>query len=589
MKGAKTQGTTPIGGGPSPAWDDWYRSDPRRSEPQMDDDQLVTCIFDAVESYPDSANFNLADRQHFEAMVAHVCKTVDLSPGSEVRAMTAMAVLGPGSPIAKDVCQPRNIPPLTLRQRLLQVIRQHPPLRDGKPREFELAVALGAGRWPDATLTGRWAPVWQGSIRALDRWLKNRVVGLLLWLGDIVVGGEDVFSRGQARELAPTAAWMLARRLCHPVTSLEFVNGEMALTATQSGVLIGGSHPPDEVGNPVEFASKMIPAGARYVFRVNHDLVLQLDSKNSTVLAATDGTRVVVAANDDRCQITAYGKNKIEMDVRLDRQVRFAGCRRIEVWACTCGNHRCSGEHRLSGWDPDDVSLGSFVVSAVQGRPQKGSLRPATGGFVQGMLYPILTMGLASGRVRQVPAFNKICPHCPSKTGTYEGEHCLSCGGAFERDRVHCKSLRRLVLVGTMTPHYELRPENWCKCPRCQNLFEITEEDCRAIIFCPKCEKRCKQQNFQADFRLARCIKEKLQKRLICQACGEKMERRAWCPCCRAEGVGQDCLPQRDGAVWLRQFGFGHPTEGLEQCSAGGAHDKDDPDDQFEEGRHTDD
>lgn len=354
----------------------------------MTDDEAQE-VQKAVEDYLNGLHgrgFDIGNPRHFEQLVASVCQRINPATEDDLRVVTAMCVLNPGVP---------TIPPAVMRDELLAIVQRYVPKEANRPaRLMEFAIAYGCGKWRAVQGgSGGWKQPWEGAQRALVRALEPAVEEANRWLEKHVVGfpqGRNIPQDPQFPE--GTAVWsdasFLAMRLIHPEKLLCHIGeGErLSITCADDGT---------------ELAQEFLLQGVKRVWTVGGGSgAIQRPTRSGGSRARRDaaeqtmifpqGAKIVISAGDDEAHVNiTVGETETDWKLSIGETAWVMTSQGIElaVWECTCGTTRCQERHRLEAWEPAQVSLWSFVASAVKG-PRR---HIQSGSFVQGMYFALLT------------------------------------------------------------------------------------------------------------------------------------------------------------------------------------------------------
>lgn len=383
----------------------------------MTDDQAAM-VRQAVEQYLRSSQGQEFDigSDRFDQLVNYVRQYVGASgpdrppvrrgsrgsaPGFEeddLRMVVAMCVLGPGS--ASDVIRRQDdtddatvletpiyygtlsIPPAAMRDELLAILRQSvPDQRNRLDRVMEFVIAYGCGK-RRAVQQGiyHWEMRWQGAIGALARVMIGAVRQANTWLKNHVVGYPE--GRSDAELWSDTR--MLAQRLVQPERLYRLESG------TKPGTMHVCADDDTRIEVPAGNYEDSIPPGAKAVWTIaSRDAAFALHLPGKPPVILSEGTKIIIVAHEDNTHIeitTAMGVKHLQLPIGETAHVKMPHGASLAIWECTCGTTHCQERHRLEAWDPNKVSLWSFVASAV-----KGPLPIRTGSLVQGMYFALLT------------------------------------------------------------------------------------------------------------------------------------------------------------------------------------------------------
>ncbi len=161
--------------------------------------------------------FDIGNSQHFDRLVDSVRTPLPHVAKDDLRTVTAMCLLGPGSVTGRadtltlQLHGATSHPPAAMREELLGILRRLvPDQQERLERVMEFAIAYGCGKWRGAREgNGGWEQQWEGAVRGLIRALEPAVNESSRWLARHVVG----FPKD--KDVAPDAS-MLAIRLRRP-------------------------------------------------------------------------------------------------------------------------------------------------------------------------------------------------------------------------------------------------------------------------------------------------------------------------------------------------------------------------------------
>jgi CarD-like protein len=330
---------------------------------------------------------DVGKKDHFERLLSYVrCFLTGQPADDDLRMVTAMCWLGPRA----------GIPPEPQREELLQIMRTSEPEPDLRSRRaMEFVIAYGCGKWrkvePGA---GEWRERWPGAIQGLQRALEPAVKECDRWLR---VRARVVGYPQRAQDDLAGDAWMLALRLVHAEKPLHLICDALSLRCTDDGAQLEASGYSDSV-----------PNGAKAVFAVKGRQA-DLHMPDTDVPALDVGSRVVVAARDDDTRIQVISNDSSKRSrLRLWEGASITGPTLLAFWTCSCGHLHCAQRHRLEAWDPGQVSLWSFVASAIKGPQPSIQL----GSFIAGMYFPLLAKEGFGLRLRIADVEYKVCQPC---------------------------------------------------------------------------------------------------------------------------------------------------------------------------------
>jgi hypothetical protein len=368
----------------------------------MTDDEVRT-VQGRVDSYlssKDGRSLDVGNPSHLTLLVQDARSGLANVAEDDLHLVVATCWLGPPS---------TGIPPATLRQDLLDMLRQCVPDESARlGRVMEFVIAYGCGKWRQVKAgSGKWEQRWQGAMRGLVRALEPAVEQANRWLADHVVGFPQERSVARAEGFPEDTAvwsdaWMLATRFVRPEHSLLLPEGDtLTVECTPEGT---------EINTSAQDYQAIAPPGAKAVWTVqDKDGTLLLACGRPLALAA-DATVLLIARDEDTLVKTAVGTSGQQVRLRVGESASIEGPATLALWECTCGTTHCRERHRLEAWDPTRVvqktsieeqqpkadvplTLWDCVASAVKG-PQ-ASIK--TGAFVQGVYFPLLAQeGFAS-------------------------------------------------------------------------------------------------------------------------------------------------------------------------------------------------
>lgn len=144
----------------------------------------------------------------------------------------------------------------------------------------------------------------------------------------------------------------------------------------------------------------------------------------------------------------------------------------------------------------------------------------------------------------------------------YEGSQCQGkCGTQSDPEKITRIIEDKLIIVGALFPPYKL--VEGCRCPVCDNIFDITDESISRNITCKRSRKPMLQTEYielllaESKSRLAcvRALTRALDNFETCPCgCGHPIPKRCWCPICNTnpELRKNDCLPRQPIMFWRR-------------------------------------
>jgi hypothetical protein len=368
----------------------------------MTDDEVRTVQgrVDGYLSSKDGRSLDVGNPSHLALLVKFARSGLTDVAEDDVYLGVAMCWLGPPS---------AGIPPATLRQDLLDILRRYVPDEFERPeRAMEFVIAYGCGKWrPVKAGAGGWEQRWQGAMRGLVRALEPAVEQANRWLAGHVVGFPQERSVARAEGFPEDTAvwsdaWMLATRFVRPEHPLLLREGAaLTMECTPDGT---------EIRVSTQDYQTTTPPGAKAVWTVQEkDRALLLSCSQFLALAA--GAIVLLIARDEdtivKMLVSTSGQ---QARLRIGESASLEGPATLTLWECTCGTTHCRERHRLDMWDPTQVvqktsieeqkrqvvaslTLWDCVASAVKG-PQANI---KTGAFVQGIYFPLLAQeGFAS-------------------------------------------------------------------------------------------------------------------------------------------------------------------------------------------------
>ena len=148
---------------------------------------------------------------------------------------------------------------------------------------------------------------------------------------------------------------------------------------------------------------------------------------------------------------------------------------------------RCLREHRLTAWNPAEMTLANFLARAIKGDKARGN-RSGKKSFVSGALE----QGMAFCdlyRECDIRLGKVLGWHCPDHPHSlFEGEECLACDEqdilTVFAETIHQRKVVRRLLVKAPTGPYE-EEEFW----RCQNRQTCDTYYRVGLATCPLCDR----------------------------------------------------------------------------------------------------
>lgn len=352
----------------------WYRHlEEQMSRVTDNEAQIVQQHVERVLN--NTGRFDVGHPGHFERLVAHVRPRLPGVAEDELRVVTAMCVLGRGLAV---------LPPTELRAHLLDRVRYVvPDSHERSQRIMECAVAYGCGKWREIQQGyGSWEQRWQGAVRALVRTLEPAVEQANRWLEPHGRGGVVGFP---AHRDVWSDAWLLGLRLLCPQRPLHLKQQHaLSLVYTEESHLQIAVEQKGGLRSALSGRyQQTIRPGAKAVCTITAETCLE--SPRSSIPLVAD-TKVILTAHDEEARIVV-GNQRRQIRLRMGQTARFIAPGTLALWECTCGHIRCAERHRLTAWEPGQVSLWAFGASAVKGPQPTIQL----GSFVQGMYYALLS------------------------------------------------------------------------------------------------------------------------------------------------------------------------------------------------------
>lgn len=349
----------------------------------MTDDQAQV-VQEAVEQYLGSQQgrgFDVGLPQHFTRLVAAVAPRVGEVAADALHVVTAICLLGSG-PAAGLAASP----PATMRDELFALVqRSVPEPQQRLERTLEFAIAYGCGKWRQGPLedvgwAARWPGAWSaltramiGAVRESDRWLRTHVVG---------------YPPKDADTLWHEATW-LAWRLIRPEQRHRVPPGQTIHIASTADDPASTAVVLPRLAVPGWADDTRVPGSKAVWTLVAGEATLRLPE--TRFLGLPEGTKIIISELEDAVHLHIEpGERGTTTRVQVRRgdtaRVMARDAFELAIWECTCGTTHCVERHRLEAWESTQLSLWTFVASAVKG-PQPTI---QTGSFVQGMYFPLL-------------------------------------------------------------------------------------------------------------------------------------------------------------------------------------------------------
>lgn len=403
-----------------------------------------------------------------------------------LKLITAACALGPG----------RTHPPEAVIADLRRITAQEPGTGDNP--HFDAVVAYGCGKWRTLQHNGDpWHDEWPGAFLTLIRSCQIPVSESLAWLDQHLYGFRKLTSKRYKdpddknftdfvwRDSACLASYLVRPEL--PVQLTEDMKWTIHFPAVEEGAVLS-----IEPGGIVEY----IPPGAKAVYDVLTPTSLHAhrNSKRNIEQPLPNETRIRILPQDANASIMLPAGIS-DFKLKPGDSAWIEGPADLSRSSCACGNTNCKTRHRLSAWNPREVSLQSFVSSAVKGPDVDIKL----GTFITGMYFPLLcTEGAGeSVRLRKALVEFKVCQEAScvrrEPPAMYEGKSCTKCGTSFDPATTLRIGIDRLIAVPDV-PIYRREGRFHCLGDRlvdgelqtCDNLYE-TET-------CPLCGTRPKMR-----------------------------------------------------------------------------------------------